>query len=262
MADILIQQARDNGAKAGAAFSNAYGTATQGGTASAISGSVDASGQGGSSGPGYDPMGPPGQSVEERMAAQAEAEKLAKDTLKWEKNLQDGKKKTHDMTLGFLQSQTKAGTAAAKVMAAVNSALAISQIMANTQAASTRALAELGPIAGAPVAAAIQAQGMVSVGIAAANGVLGQFHDGIDNVPNTGTYLLEQGERVVDKRLNADLTKALDGGGGFGGGNTVAITVNGVSDPETINRVISEQRPQFEQMLRDINQDRAGQGLL
>ena len=37
--------------------------------------------------------------------------------------------------------------------------------------------------------------------------VQGQFHDGIDNVPNTGTYLLEQGERVVDNRLNKDLSK-------------------------------------------------------
>ncbi|MBZ1551491.1 hypothetical protein KFA93_21880, partial [Klebsiella pneumoniae] len=34
---------------------------------------------------------------------------------------------------------------------------------------------------------------------------LGQFHDGIDNVPNTGTYLLQEGERVVDNRLNQDL---------------------------------------------------------
>ena len=114
------------------------------------------------------------------------------------------------------------------------------------------------------MAASIQAQGAVSMAIAAANGVLGQFHDGIDHVPNTGTYLLEKGERVVDKRLNADLKQALDGGnGGVGGGtNTLAITVNGVSDAETINRVITEQRPQFEQMMRDINQDRAGQGLL
>ena len=95
----------------------------------------------------------------------------------------------------------------------------------------------------------------------ASSGVKGQFHDGIDNVPSTGTYLLEKGERVVDKRLNADLKQSLDSGAGVGG-NTVSITVNGVADAETINQVITEQRPQFEQMFRDINQDRAGQGLL
>ena len=105
---------------------------------------------------------------------------------------------------------------------------------------------------------------MISAGIAAAQGIHGMFHDGIDNVPNTGTYLLEKGERVVDRRLNEDLTKALsEGGSGVGGGsNTLSINVNGVSDAETINRVISEQRPQFEQMLRDINSDNAGQGLI
>ena len=126
-----------------------------------------------------------------------------------------------------------------------------------------RALAEMGPVAGPPMAAAIQANGMASVAIAAAQGISGMFHDGIDNVPNTGTFLLEKGERVVDRRLNEDLTKALAEGNGVGGGsNTFSINVNGVSDAETINRVISEQRPQFEQMLRDINSDNAGQGLL
>lgn len=34
----------------------------------------------------------------------------------------------------------------------------------------------------------------------------GQAHDGIDSVPNSGTWNLEQGERVVDQRTNRDLT--------------------------------------------------------
>ena len=63
--------------------------------------------------------------------------------------------------------------------------------------------------------------GQLSSALSATKGVSvqGQFHDGIDNVPNTGTYLLEKGERVVDKRLNEDLSQALaSGGGGIGGG--------------------------------------------
>ncbi|MBL4837368.1 MAG: phage tail tape measure protein [Kordiimonadaceae bacterium] len=58
-----------------------------------------------------------------------------------------------------------------------------------------------------------------SMAFAAATGAVqlaaikGQFHDGIDNVPNTGTYLLESGERVVDKRLNRDLSTYLAGQG-------------------------------------------------
>ncbi|MGG5932674.1 hypothetical protein [Salmonella enterica] len=30
-------------------------------------------------------------------------------------------------------------------------------------------------------------------------------HDGIDHVPREGTWLLDKGERVVDRRTNADL---------------------------------------------------------
>ena len=174
------------------------------------------------------------------------------------------RRNTMQMSLQFAQQHVKGGSAAAKALMATMTALNIAQILSNTEVAKMRALAELGPVAGPPMAAAIQANGMASVAIAAAQGISGMFHDGIDNVPNTGTYLLEKGERVVDRRLNEDLTKALaEGGSGVGGGsNTLSINVNGVSDAETINRVISEQRPQFEQMLRDINSDNAGQGLI
>jgi hypothetical protein len=37
----------------------------------------------------------------------------------------------------------------------------------------------------------------------------GQAHDGIDSVPNTGTWNLERGERVVDRRTNVDLKQYL-----------------------------------------------------
>ncbi|MDJ7444904.1 hypothetical protein LEH14_26965, partial [Salmonella enterica] len=33
----------------------------------------------------------------------------------------------------------------------------------------------------------------------------GMAHDGIDHVPREGTWLLDKGERVVDRRTNADL---------------------------------------------------------
>ena len=191
-----------------------------------------------------------------------EAHELKLAEMEDEKKLVDVRHNTMKLTLGFLQQQVKGGSAAAKVLMAGMTALNIAQIISNTQVAKMRALAELGP-AGVTMAASIEAQGMVAAGIAAAQGIQGMFHDGIDNVPNTGTYRLEKGERVVDRRLNEDLTQALAAGNGVGGGsNTLSINVNGVSDAETINRVINEQRPQFEQMLRDINSDNAGQGLL
>ena len=40
-------------------------------------------------------------------------------------------------------------------------------------------------------------------------GAVGQAHDGIDKVPTTGTWNLEKGERVVDARMNRDLSRYL-----------------------------------------------------
>lgn len=48
---------------------------------------------------------------------------------------------------------------------------------------------------------------------------VGMAHDGIDNIPKEGTWLLDKGERVVDSRTNADLKDYLAKGGGSGGGD-------------------------------------------
>ena len=144
----------------------------------------------------------------------------------------------------------------------------IAQILMNTEAAKMRAIAELGPIAGPAMAIKIGAMGKLSAGLAAAAGAAalgGQFHDGIDSVPSTGSYLLESGERVIDKRTNRDLKDALKSGGMNGGNNmpaTLNFNVTGVEDPEVINKVIQQNRGDFEAMLRQINADRAGAGLI
>jgi hypothetical protein len=108
---------------------------------------------------------------------------------------------------------------------------------------------------------------LANAAIAGAMGAsqLGQFHDGIDSVPSTGSYLLESGERVIDKRTNRDLKDALKSGGMNGGNNmpaTLNFNVTGVEDPEVINKVIQQNRGDFEAMLRQINADRAGAGLI
>ena len=86
--------------------------------------------------------------------------------------------------------------------------------------------------------------------------LLGQFHDGIDNVPSTGTYLLESGERVVDKRLNKDMSQFLadqNGGGGNTTNNnpTLNFNVSG-GDAENVERMLMNHRGKFEGMIRDI----------
>jgi hypothetical protein len=56
-------------------------------------------------------------------------------------------------------------------------------------------------------------------------GLMGQFHDGNDNVKSEGSYLLSQGERVVQPKANKDLTKFLAGQGG-GEGTVINSTIN------------------------------------
>lgn len=62
--------------------------------------------------------------------------------------------------------------AAAVAAIALNKALMIAQAVQNTAAASIRALAELGPIAGPPAAAAIETWGAVQIGLIAATGLV------------------------------------------------------------------------------------------
>ena len=78
----------------------------------------------------------------------------------------------------------------------IQQGLAAAEVVVSTQAASMRALAELGPIAGAPVAAAIQAKGALSLGVIAATSAIGV----------------------------AGMTSGGGGGGGIGGGGASITT--------------------------------------
>tara|TARA_R110001606_G_scaffold381526_1_gene542782 strand:- start:4092 stop:5888 length:1797 start_codon:yes stop_codon:yes gene_type:complete len=202
----------------------------------------------------------------EAMALEAR-NKLLEKQAKWETTVKNSRQSNLQSGIDLLGKFAKEGSAVAKMTIVLQTALNIANIVMSTEAAKMRALAELGPVAGLPMAASIQAMGAVSMGIAGAAGAValaGQFHDGIDNVPSTGTYLLEKGERVVDSRLNGDLKDALSSGGGMGQSGTQNITfsVQGVEDPDVINKVIQQNRGDFESMLRQINADRAGGGLI
>lgn len=93
---------------------------------------------------------------------------------------------------------------AAQAMFAVSKGLAIANGMINANEAATTAMAKYPGPMGYAMAATSYANVLTQVA-SMRSMTLGQFHDGIDNVPNTGTYLLQEGERVVDNRLNQDL---------------------------------------------------------
>jgi hypothetical protein len=127
------------------------------------------------------------------------------------------------------------GSAAYKIMFLASKAAAIAQAVVSTEVAAAKAL-ELGPIMGIPAASLIRGLGYASVGMITATTLAGMAHDGIDSVPREGTWLLDQGERVVDKRTNGDLKDFLanrsGAAGGGGGAPQVHITISndGTSD--------------------------------
>ena len=124
-------------------------------------------------------------------------------------------------------------SSAYKAMFLVNQGISVAQALINTEVAATKAMAEGGMIAGIPMSTAIRALGYASVGLIAGQTIAGMAHDGIDNIPNEGTWLLDKGERVVDSRTNGDLKDmiARQKSGGAGGDITIQVSVtdSGVS---------------------------------
>lgn len=108
----------------------------------------------------------------------------------------------------FIQQFAGKSKAAAIAVIAIQKGLSIAQIISNTAAAQLRALAELGPIAGPPVAAKIGLFGKVQAALVAATGLMqaGQAGRG-GAAPN------------------------LSGGGGGGGGGGVAAPSSGGNSP-------------------------------
>lgn len=94
--------------------------------------------------------------------------------------------------------------------------------------ASTAAIPIVGPLL-APAAAASAAAfaAPLVAGVATAS-LAGMAHDGIDAVPQTGTWLLQKGERVTTAQTSAKLDKTLDSMKSPSGGN--GTTVNLIED--------------------------------
>ncbi len=115
-----------------------------------------------------------------------------------------------------------------KAMFLVQQGMAAAQAIIYANVASAAALAPppigLGPVAGAPLSALIKVNGYMSAGIIAGQTIAGMAHDGIDNIPKEGTWLLDKGERVVDSRTNADLKNMIaNNNGGSGGAPNVNV---------------------------------------
>ncbi|MEW3774047.1 phage tail tape measure protein [Pseudomonas aeruginosa] len=138
-------------------------------------------------------------------------------------------------------------------------ASAASTLVANAQAtafqaqlaafASTAAIPIVGPVlAPAAAASAAIATAPMVAGVAA-SALAGMAHDGIDAVPETGTWLLQKGERVTTAETSAKLDRTLDDvrSNQSGGG---APTINLIEDRSRAGQVNT--RRQDDQYIIDV----------
>lgn len=109
----------------------------------------------------------------------------------------------------LLQGLGKEGSTAYKTLFLASKAAAIAQSIISTEVAANKAL-ELGPIFGIPASVAIRAVGYAGTALIGAQSIAGMAHDGIDAVPETGTWLLQKGERVVTSNTSAKLDATLN----------------------------------------------------
>ncbi len=147
-----------------------------------------------------------------------------------------------------------------KKLAAVHKAASIAAVVIDTAKGISSAFS--GPPNGPPWPLNIaQAALVAATGAQQIAAIKGQAHDGLDKVPSTGTYLLEKGERVVDKRLNRDLSTYLKGAQ-----TTVNSHENSVTNSPSVNLTINGNAPAdsveknrgaLESMIRDIFADHA-----
>lgn len=119
-------------------------------------------------------------------------------------------------------------------------ASAATALIANAQAtafqaslaafASTAAIPIVGPILAPGAAASAAAFAAPLVAGVASSALAGMAHDGIDSVPETGTWLLQKGERVTTAETSAKLDKTLDSVANGVPSNKGSTTVNLIED--------------------------------
>ncbi|MDQ9037632.1 transglycosylase SLT domain-containing protein [Acinetobacter seifertii] len=114
--------------------------------------------------------------------------------------------------MGSLLGEQSAGY---KAMFAMSKAFAIAQAIINAPRtfsdvyASVAAIPYVGPYIAPVMAGAAVAVQLAQVAQIKSTNLTGMAHDGIDYVPQEGTWLLNKGERVLSPRQNQDFTRAM-----------------------------------------------------
>ncbi|OSR21472.1 phage tail tape measure protein, partial [Pseudomonas savastanoi pv. retacarpa] len=119
----------------------------------------------------------------------------------------------------------KSGQSTAATGLIANAQAASAQAALNAYA-STAGIPLIGPAAAPAAALAAAAATAPMVAAVSSSALAGMAHNGMDNIPKEGTWLLDGGERVLNPNQNRDLTKYLaDKSVGGGGSTPISISV-------------------------------------
>ncbi len=146
------------------------------------------------------------------------------------------------------------GTTSAGVAAATAAVTGTAMAASYAPAAAMASLASFGANS-APAMAGITATTTLAEGLALA----GMAHDGIDNVPREGTWLLDKGERVVDSRTNQDLKQALNNGN-VGGGSNIVINYSPTLAPNTPEEFAQQLQEHSDHLYNLLSEAKADRG--
>lgn len=106
---------------------------------------------------------------------------------------------------GLVQGFAGKSSGAYRALFSISRAFHLAEVIMASQAAIAKAWSSAPfPANLAAVAATAAETGLLTAAVQAVT-MQGMAHDGIDHVPREGTWLLDKGERVVDRRTNADL---------------------------------------------------------
>ncbi|MBI6798189.1 phage tail tape measure protein [Pseudomonas syringae] len=119
----------------------------------------------------------------------------------------------------------KSGQSAAATGLIANAQAASAQAALNAYA-STAGIPLIGPELAPAAALAATAATTPMVAAVSASALAGMAHNGMDNIPKEGTWLLDGGERVLNPNQNRDLTKYLADKSGNGAGGGPSFTIN------------------------------------
>jgi len=198
----------------------------------------------------------------EGSAEGAEKIKNANGEVVDDQKKQDGERvKSDAKAWGAIVGNALAGS---KKLRKIKKAAAIGSVIIDTAKGIAKTFADLGFPAGVVPAAQLAISGAAQL-----KAIKGQAHDGIKSIPSTGTYLLERGERVVDSRLNTDLSGFLNAQNGAARTSNSVATDNrssSVTNAPVINlrigsdadeNAVSSNRGAMETMIREIFADYA-----